>query len=889
MEALLCPACGTANSEFDSRCVACGAALPNSSSATKFFGSPPAEAAPAGAARPVEEPFASGQVSHYRLLRPLGRGGMGIVYLAQDVDLGREVALKFLHHWRAVRPADEVRFRREAQAAAALDHPNIGTIYEVGEHEGMRFLAMAYYHGTTLSQLLDRQPDRRLPVSEAAAIAGQLASALATAHAAGIVHRDLKPDNVMVLPDGRVKLLDFGLARWVDSGGITEEGMAVGTAAYMAPEQLQGQRTGPAADLWALGVVLYEMLAGQRPFGGERQGMIHSILYEDPPSLREARPDVPPALERIVSHCLVKEPGNRWPAAADVLSELQAAGLVGSTGGGLLSLPRRRSRRPWGIAAAAIVLLSLAVAAYFLWIRKPAPIVYVAVLKPVVTGSLQPGDQARVAANVQAALLRTVAALEGLAALDPAQVNAIKGSTTDVARAVAAGEVLTAGADCVGDVCQVSLSRLAGKDGRVLWTEVLQQLPPSKPRLFADAVAACLRQGYSSHELRVPSLALKISEADYRNYLELRQSLGDPQRFPEILSGLAGLRQRAPDFIDAYTLEAKLSRRLYSDTGDTRHLEHGLTVARQALERAAGDPRPLEALFDLDLTAGRVGEAESVLAKLEEVNPPASLFRRGQLAESQGRPQEALELMSAAARLQPSWLLSVANAEYRHSRFDDARRHLEDLLARSPGNVEGLKLLAQIELLRHPDQAVALLRKVAKSDPGPDSLTNLGASLLLLRRYAEAEEPLRRALVLKPGDPSAALNLADCLLLLGQRTEAQQLYSRVAATTERSAPGDWQLLSVRAQALAHLGQTVKAVETIQTALRLTPDNAQLAYEAAVVYSLIGDRGSAIFQARQAITRGEDPNSLALPFFDPLRQEPDFQALDVNRPRDPPAP
>src|SRR6478672_11515238 len=164
MEALLCPSCGKANSEFDSRCTSCGASLPTSSSAVAVAGRPPPASAPAVPPLLAEEPFATRQISHYRLLRPLGRGGMGVVYLAEDLELGREVALKFLHHWRAVRPADEVRFRREAQAAAALDHPNIGTIYEVGEHEGMRFLAMAFYDGTTLAQLLDAQPDRRLPV-----------------------------------------------------------------------------------------------------------------------------------------------------------------------------------------------------------------------------------------------------------------------------------------------------------------------------------------------------------------------------------------------------------------------------------------------------------------------------------------------------------------------------------------------------------------------------------------------------------------------------------------------------------------------------------------------------------------------------------------------------
>jgi serine/threonine-protein kinase len=143
----------------------------------------------------------------------------------------------------------------------------------------------------------------------------------------------------MVLFDGRVKLLDFGLARRLDAQALTEEGLAVGTAAYMAPEQLAGERSGTAADLWALGVVLYEMLAGHRPFGGERQGLVHAILHEEPPPLREARPDAPAALERIVSHSLVKKPEDRWPAAADVLSELQTAGLW-SSGSDAVRLPR---------------------------------------------------------------------------------------------------------------------------------------------------------------------------------------------------------------------------------------------------------------------------------------------------------------------------------------------------------------------------------------------------------------------------------------------------------------------------------------------------------------------------------------------------------------------
>jgi serine/threonine-protein kinase len=882
MQAVVCPACGTSNSEFDNRCAHCGSDLP-ASSATNVEGIPVGPRS-----HPISteaEPLTGQQISHFRILGRLGSGGMGAVFRALDLELNREVALKFLHPQREGRERDQARFRREAQAAAALDHPNIGTVYEIGERDGRRFIAMALYDGETLAERLARAPDRRLPTPEAAAIAGQLASALEAAHSAGLLHRDLKPENVMILRDGRVKLIDFGLARWAASPRLTEQGLAVGTAAYMAPEQLRSQEAGPTADLWALGVVLYEILAGRHPFGGERQGMVHSILYENPLPLREACPDLPATLESLIARCLAKEPRDR-PSAGTVVAELQAAGLWASSGSGVVvPPPPSRNRRAWvwaGVAAG--FLLALALSAWLLT-RKPAPPIYVAVLKPEVEGSLAADASAQVKANIQSSLLRTVAALDGLAALDSAQVNAVRGSPAEVARAVAAGEVVSSRADCAGDLCSVSVRRLGGKDGRVLWTEALE-LPPSKPRLFADAVAASLRQGYGDRTLRVPRLELQIEEADYRTFLDIRRELSQPGKYDELLARLAQLRQRAPSFIEAYSLEARVARRRYLETGEPRYLQRGLAVARQASHLAPGDVRPLAVLFDLSLDSGRFDDAEAALAKLKEIDPAASLLWRGQLAERQGRGTEALELMAAAARLQPSWttLLILANAEYRQGRLADARQHLEDLLARSPGNPDGLNVLAQIELLRRPERAITLLQEASQRDPGIKSLTNLGVALLLLRRYREAEETLRRALVLQPGDPSASLNLADCLTLLGRAEEARKLYSQIAATSDRLAtPGNWQILAVKAQALAHLGATEEAVEALQQALRLTPDNAQLAYEAAIVYVVVGDRVSALFNARRAANLGVDSNWFAFPFFDPLRSEPAFQELGVRTP------
>ena len=331
------------------------------------------------------------------------------------------------------------------------------------------------------------------------------------------------------------------------------------------------------------------MLAGRHPFGGERQGMVHSILFESPLALRESCPEVPLVVETIVAHCLAKEPRGR-PSAVAVAADLQASGLWAASGSGaVVPSPRRRSWRAWAVAGAVVALLAVVTTVFFLT-RKPAPTVYVAVLKPEIAGSLSADDQARVTANIQAALLRTVAALEGLAALDSSQVNTLRGSPAEIAHAVAASEIVVSRASCAGDLCQVDLSRLAGNDGHVLWTEALPSLPPSKPRLFADAVAVALRTGFGDRDLRVPRLELETSEDDYRAYLELRRQADDPTAYQEVLDRLGALRQKSPAFLEVYSLEANVARRIYLLKGDARYLERGLDVARQAHERAPGDP-----------------------------------------------------------------------------------------------------------------------------------------------------------------------------------------------------------------------------------------------------------------------------------------------------------
>jgi tetratricopeptide (TPR) repeat protein len=305
-------------------------------------------------------------VSHYRILEKLGGGGMGVVYKAEDAKLKRTVALKFLPPTLTTDPEARARFIREAQAASALDHPNICTVHDVGDtDDGQTFIVMACYDGVSLKKKIDQGP---LDIDLASDISIQIASGLSRAHEAGIIHRDIKPANIIITERGEAKIVDFGLAKLSGRTLLTKSGTTLGTASYMSPEQARGEDVDQRTDIWSLGVVMYEMLTGRRPFASDyEQALVYSILNENPVSLRKLRPDIPAAIEQVVLRAMSKIPDERYQNADEVLADLRLL-KAGEEKGGMTQaalLVKKQKRKRLVVRLSAVgVLAALLVAAF---------------------------------------------------------------------------------------------------------------------------------------------------------------------------------------------------------------------------------------------------------------------------------------------------------------------------------------------------------------------------------------------------------------------------------------------------------------------------------------------------------------------------------------------
>jgi eukaryotic-like serine/threonine-protein kinase len=839
------------------------------------------------------------RVGAYRIERLLGRGGMGEVYLAYDERLERRVALKRVRADANLDAGLRERFRREARAAARLSHPAVVQVHDILEDGSGDCIVLEYVEGQTLASVLAAGPPE---TGLALRLAREIAEGLAHAHAQGLLHRDLKTQNVIVTPAGHAKILDFGLAKPIstdDAQTLTAHGTILGTFHSMSPEQALGRDLDERSDLFSLGVLLHELLTGRSPFkAASATETLDRVLHHEPPPLSLLRPDLPAEISELAARLLAKDRDLRPRHALEVVRVLERTQTVSPpildtglselpTTVGALPSPRPLRRR----ALALILIAGLAVAAFLLLNGFHSAPLRVVVPSPAVSG---PADESLdlVASGILSSMLGTLSSLEGTAPLEPSHLGIGGGgggsSPTELARSSAADEVLLASVAREGEMARVSLKRVQGSDGRVLWAQTFQV--PAGPRdlaLMADAVRVHLRHGYPDHSPRQGTPDLEARGEDYAAFLEVKRRVdsGKTSWEPE-LERIESVVQTSPRFLEAWLLGSRVALNLFQTNRDTAYLDRARRMIREARSLAPNDPRPLVEDFRITLAADRPEEGRAILEQLERLLPgdPELLVLRARLAEQAGQADEAFDLLRTAVERAPSWrnLFWLADLEARHGRLSEARGHLDLLLARSPDNLFALDKLAGMELLAGDlGRAERLYLQLLDLAPQRSHYTNLGLARFLLGRYREAVMAYRQALELDPEHVAVLLNLADAEAALGNRQEADRLYSRVLDRLREQesatvlSPGD---LMIKAQCLVRLGRSGEAVEITQRTLQQNPDDPEVLYLASLVYSLAGDRASALVNARLAREKGTQPRWFGIAAFQGLRGNPKFQGL-----------
>jgi serine/threonine-protein kinase len=838
--------------------------------------------------------------AHFRVIERIGRGGMGVVYLGQDMNLGRSVALKFLTPHLSTSVTAKKRFVQEAKAASSLNHRNICTIHEIGETEdGQLFIAMAYYEGETLRERLDRGD---LPsVEEAVDIGAQVAEGLARAHRRGIMHRDIKPGNIMLGEDGGVIILDFGLAKLVGSSPLTSTGHTLGTAAYMSPEQLRGERVGEATDVWSLGVLLYEMLAGERPFAGEYvQALIYKVLNEDPRPLNQY-PGISEELATIVAGCLNKDVADRFASAVDVREAFDT--IRRGRGAGEVLPPwlyraaiwlrqvRRRHRKVWVGATTTMAILAVVLLVRFCIIPPHAELL--AVLPLEVIGAEDRGPRA---AGLQEAVASKLSQLDlpGVK-FGVIPVSEISGplSASEARRLLGATLTIQGRIEFEAGRNRLFLNLVDTKTLRLIDSRMYDDDETTSFAIQDHAVTMVV----SMLEIELdPEARRRIARSSSPNreanslYLDARGYLREAQSVEDV-DGAISLFDLAlaedPDFSSALAGLADAYWEKYIRTRDVQWAERAIDASSDALLLDSQSLPVYLTLGKIYSGQGIYDEAIKVLDRAAGIDRRSAeiYLQRGFVRFNQKQVDEAEEDFKTALTLAPGhWRTHQYRGSffYRTGQYERAAAAWQWGLDIAPGNADLLANLGAAQwALARPEQALDAFETALKSDPEhARARSNLGTLYFYLNRLDDAARFYEAKLSIAPKDRLAASYLADTYYLMpSERHRAPGLYRLALKQATKQLgiqPNDPEILADAAYYYAALQRPDSAAILLSTAIDgLSPDSSDVGLVFAIgeTYERMGRRDEAVGWMAAALER--DFNRIRLrhsPFLADIRKD-----------------
>lgn len=866
---------------------------------------------------PVAVPVPSALVSHYRLLEPLGSGGMGVVYRAEDTVLGRTVALKFLPPQIIHDPKQVQRFREEARTASALNHPNICTIYEVAEERGEMFIAMEFVEGRPLSESIR---DGRMSTSGVVRYARQIAGALEHAHARGVIHRDLKPLNIVITPDGDAKILDFGLAKRTDPNDVTRKSLQAatvttvglaGTMPYLSPEQLEGGDASARSDIWALGIVMYEMAAGVKPFTGDNlYRLCTGIINGETPPLPES---VPPGLVAVIRRCLEKEPSRRYQRAGEVRAALEA--LEPSSAVGIVSTVEKPKFAfiPW-VAAAALLALIIAGG---VWLVKRSSTsvangstelsgeavgkvagerVQLAVVSPDSNPQASDGAFDSGLVDTLTSSLTELSERHHLAVIPPSEMRAHHVQTLEAARqefGVNYGLMLNI-QRASGQV-RVNYSLVDARSHEQLRGGTITA-GASDPFALQDQVSArvteLLKLELEPQEKKTMAAHGTNEPAAYDFYLRgvgYLQNYDKEENIENAISVFRRALEKDNGFAGAYAGLGEAYWQKFEHTHEKYLVSDATKACQMALQRDPSLTQGHTCLGSVYQGTGKYELAAKEYRQASQSEPALDAAQSGlaRAYESLNRLQEAEQSYKAVIALRPDYWAGynrLGTFYLRHGRLEEAAQMYTQATSLAPDSFVGFANLgiSRIQQGRY-SEAIEPLNQSLKIRKTGDGMSNLATAYFQSKRYGDAAHSLEEATTLDARNYEIWGNLADAYYWApGMRQRASGAYRKALELGEEQRkinPRDAHMLSYLAEYHAMLGEKKEAQLRIGEAEKLAPHDPEVLYYAAMVYMQAGDQKKSLDKLERAVAAGYSAAVVRdTPNFSVLQNDPRFRAL-----------